>query len=61
MDLGTDILLTVVRESVSMFILLLVLFFSYRLLDRLMGIMEKHFGDIVMSLDRIADGLCGDD
>jgi hypothetical protein len=60
MELGTDILLTVVRESVSMFILLVFLFFSYRILDRLMTILEKHFGRIVDSLDRIADGMAHD-
>jgi hypothetical protein len=58
--LGTDILLTVIRESVSLFILLVFLFFSYRILDRLMGILEKHFSSIVESLDRIADGMCED-
>lgn len=57
MDLGTDILLTVIRESVSLFILLVFLFFSYRLLDRLMSILEKHFGSIVECLDRIGDAL----
>lgn len=61
MEFGTDILLTVVRESVSLFILLVFLFFSYRILDRLMGILEKHFGSIVKSLDRIADGMCDDE
>lgn len=60
MELGTDILLTVIRESVSLFILLVFLFFSYRILDRLMGILETHFGSIVESLDRIADGMCED-
>jgi hypothetical protein len=57
MEFGTDILLTVVRESVSLFVLLVFLFFSYRLLDRLMSILEKHFGQIVQALDRIADGM----
>lgn len=57
MEFGTDILLTVVRESVSLFILMVFLFFSYRILDRLMSIVEKHFGKIVESLDRIADGM----
>jgi hypothetical protein len=60
MELGTDILLTVVRESISLFILLVFLFFAYRLIDRLMSIVEKHFGRIVDSLDRIADGLSHD-
>lgn len=60
MELGTDILLTVIRESVSLFILLVFLFFSYRILDRLMGILETHFKGIVESLDRIADGICDD-
>jgi hypothetical protein len=55
MELGTDILLTVVRESVSLFILLVFLFFSYRILDRFMSIFEKDFGQIAKSLDRIAD------
>jgi hypothetical protein len=58
MEFGTDILLTVVRESVSLFILLVFLFFSYRILDRLMGILEQHFSSIVESLDKIADSLC---
>ena len=57
MELGTDILLTVVRESVSLFILLVFLVFSYRILDRLMGIVEKHFGEIAESLEKIADGM----
>lgn len=60
MDFGTDILLTVVRESVSLFILLVFLFFSYRILDRLVTIVEKHFQKIVDSLDRIADGMSGE-
>lgn len=57
MDISTDILLTVVRESVSLFILLVFLFFSYRLLDRLMSILEKHFGDIVDCLEEIGKAL----
>lgn len=57
MDLQTDVLLTVVRESVSLFILLVFVFFSYRLLDRLMSILEKHFGDIVECLQDIARAL----
>jgi hypothetical protein len=61
MELGTDILLTIVRESISLFILLMFLFFSYRILDRLMGILETHFGSIVESLDRIADGMVDHD
>lgn len=57
MEFQTDVLLTVIRESVSLFILLVFLFFSYRLLDRLMTILEKHFGSIVECLDEIADAL----
>jgi hypothetical protein len=57
MELGTDILLTVVRESVSLFILLVFLFFSYRIMDRFMSIFEKDFGQIAKSLDRIADNM----
>jgi hypothetical protein len=55
MDMGTEVLLTVIRESISLFILLVFLVFSYRLLDRLMTIFEKHFGNIADSLDKIAD------
>jgi hypothetical protein len=57
MELGTEVLLTVIRESVSLFILLVFLVFSYRLLDRLMSIVEKHFGEIAESLERIANGM----
>lgn len=57
MDLQTDVLLTVVRESVSLFILLVFLFFSYRLLDRVINIIEKHFGNIVEGLEDIARAL----
>jgi hypothetical protein len=61
MELGTDILLTVVRESVSLFILLVFLFFSYRILDRFMSIFEKDFGQIAKSLERIADNMSSHD
>lgn len=57
MEFQTDVLLTVVRESVSLFILLVFVFFSYRLLDRLMSILEKHFGAIVECLEEIAKAL----
>ncbi len=57
MEFQTDVLLTVVRESVSLFILLVFVFFSYRLLDRLMSILEKHFGDIVNCLEDISKAL----
>jgi hypothetical protein len=57
MGFETEVLLTVIRESVSLFILLVFVFFSYRLLDRLMSILETHFGSIVECLDRIGDAL----
>lgn len=57
MDFQTDVLLTVVRESVSLFILLVFLFFSYRLLDRAMSILEKHFGQITECLEDIVKAL----
>jgi len=55
--ISSDILLTVIRESVSLFILLVFLFFSYRLLDRVLVIIEAHFGDIVECLEAIAQAL----
>lgn len=57
MDFQTDVLLTVVRESVSLFILLVFVFFSYRLLDRLMSILERHFLQITECLEEIAQAL----
>ena len=57
MDLQTDVLLTVIRESVSLFILLVFVFFSYRLLDRLITILDSYFGEISECLDRIAKAL----
>lgn len=57
MDFQTDVLLTVVRESVSLFILLVFLAFSYRILDRAMGILERHFDKITDCLEQIAEAL----
>lgn len=57
MGIETDVLLPVLRESVSLFILLVFLFFSYRLLDRAMSILEKHFGQITECLEDIAKAL----
>jgi hypothetical protein len=54
MELQTSVLLTVVRESVSLFILLVFVSFSYRLLDRGLTIFEKHLGDINECLEEIA-------
>lgn len=59
MDLSTDVLLAVIRESVSLFILLVFLFFSYRLLDRALGIFEISLRSITECLEEIAEVLAG--
>lgn len=55
MDFSTDVLVAVVRESVSSFVLLVFLFFSYKLMDRAIGLIDKYGERVADSLDRIAD------
>lgn len=49
--MNEDLLVVVVRESVSLFVLLIVLIGSYRLLDRLINIFDKHLGAIENDLN----------
>ncbi len=57
MEFQTDVLLTVIRESVSLFILLVFLTFSYRLLDRFMSILDETLESIATSLRDIAEAV----
>jgi hypothetical protein len=57
--ISSDVLLTIIRESVSLFILLVFLVFSYRLLDRALGIFERSLKSITECLEEIAEVLAG--
>lgn len=55
MEIAAPVYVEVVRESVSLFVLLIFGVFSYRLLDRVISLMDNHFGRIVLALEHMAD------
>lgn len=58
MDLDTTtIVLTVLRESVSLFVLLVFLFFSYNLILKLFALFEDYADNFLEVFQKIADQL----
>jgi len=49
-----EILIAVLRESVSLFVLLVFLIFIYRLLDRMITLFDKFAENILDALNAIA-------
>lgn len=49
----TDILFTIIRESVSLGILLVVLVGGYRLLNKTIDLVDIHLGNIEKNLEEI--------
>ena len=49
----TEILYTIIRESVSLGILLVVLVGGYRLLNKTIDLVDTHLGNIEQNLDEI--------
>jgi hypothetical protein len=55
--MDAEILQTVIKEAVSLFVLLVVLYGVYLLTKQFIAIMSEHFASCCDSLDRIADAL----
>lgn len=53
----TEIITTVIKEAVSLFVLLVVLYGVYLLTRQFIEVMSKHIGDCCESLERIAHAL----
>lgn len=54
MEFQTDVLLTIVRESVSLFVLLVFGSYAYRLLVSLVDVFDRNLARISKSLEEIA-------
>lgn len=52
-----EIVLTIVKSSVELALLLVVLIGFYRLLDRMIGIHESFLGNLVQQIERIANDI----
>lgn len=52
-----EILTTVIKEAVSLFVLLVVLFGVYKLTTQFIVVMSRHLEMCCESLERIADAL----
>lgn len=57
MDIPQDsqFLFNIIRESVSLFILLVFIFLSYRLVDKFGGTLQSFFDDLLDVLEKMAD------
>ena len=51
----TEILFTIIRESVSLGILIVVLIGGYRLANKLIDLVDTHLGHLEQDLDKIVD------
>lgn len=51
----SEILFTIIRESVSLGILIVVLVGGYRLLNKMIDLVDTHLGDLEQDLSKIID------
>lgn len=54
---STTVLLTVLRESVSLFVLLVFLFFSYSIVNKSFSLFEQYAENFLEVANKIADNL----
>lgn len=52
---NSEFLFNIIRESVSLFILLVFVFLTYRLVDKFGGTLQSFFDDLLAVLEKIAD------
>lgn len=57
MDSVMPLVPAVIRESISLAVLFVFLFFSYKLLDRSLGLLEQFASSALEALDKIADAI----
>lgn len=56
-ELPVDIMLGIMRESVSLFVLLVFLFFSYNLINKLFALFAKYADNFLEVFEDIADSI----
>lgn len=54
---STTVLLTVLRESVSLFVLLVFLFFSYNIINKTLTLFENYAENFLDVMEKIADSI----